>query len=498
MLFNSYPFLFIFLPLTLLAFFGLAQLRLPRLSMVALTTASFIFYAYWNPPYLLLLGFSIFINYMLGAVLSSEVYLKPFKKGVLVTGIGFNLALIGYYKYAAFLLSSLLPDSIFQAINTNLAIDSIFLPLGISFFTFQQITYLADAYQGKAKAYGLLDYSLFVSFFPQLIAGPIVHHSEVIPQFENLKTFFFNHRNFALGIVTFVLGLSKKLLIADNLSPWANLVFDNASDVQFIEAWVGALSYTLQLYFDFSGYSDMAIGLALMFNIRLPINFNSPYKATSITDFWRRWHITLSNFLRDYLYIPLGGSRQGDARRYGNLMVTMLLGGLWHGAGWTFVLWGGLHGFYLSINHFWRKWAVGLTLPRIVGWLLTFGAVVAGWVLFRAATFADATHLLQTMVGLNGLVVPGEAGGKLAVLTKSGLTLQPWGQLAYLPELHNSKVLPIGALIGLIGVCVKLPNTQQLVAGLRPRWYWAMGLGGVSTLCLLSLNRVSEFLYFQF
>ncbi|MEO1590297.1 MAG: MBOAT family protein [Cyanobacteria bacterium J06632_22] len=494
MLFNSYVFIFIFLPLTLVAFYTLGRLKLAKGAIAALALASLFFYAYWNPPYLLLLAGSIVANYLVGRLLSNPDMAN--RKGILGVGVTFNLLLIGYYKYAAFLLGNILPGGVYASVDGALGLGDIFLPLGISFFTFQQIAYLVDAYQGQTKDYGFVDYCLFVSFFPQLIAGPIVHHKEVLPQFYKPETFQFSHRSLALGLTTFVLGLSKKVLIADNISPWVGTVFSHAADVSFIEAWVGALSYTLQLYFDFSGYSDMAIGLGLMLNIQLPLNFNSPYKATSIVDFWRRWHITLSNFLRDYLYIPLGGSRRGELRRYGNLMATMLLGGLWHGAGWTFVLWGGLHGAFLSVNHLWRKQK--LALPGFLAWGITFLAVMVGWVLFRAATLGDARTLLATLFGLNGVVIPGEASGKLGVLTKFGLQLQSWKDLTYLPVLNNSKLLALLALVVLVVACVRLPNTQQIVERLRPRWHWACGIGVLSTFCLLSLSRVSEFLYFQF
>jgi alginate O-acetyltransferase complex protein AlgI len=496
MLFNSYLFIFIFLPLTLITYFTLARFRFIKLAIVALTLASLTFYGYWNPPYLLLLGLSILVNFSLGSWLAKITEAKTLKNFLLGIGIIFNLAFIAYYKYAGFLFSNILPDSAYQALDQLLQFDTIFLPLGISFFTFQQITYLVDGYQGSTKDYNFVDYCLFVSFFPQLIAGPIVHHTDIIPQFYKAKAYIFSHRNFALGVTSFILGLSKKVLIADNISPWVTLVFGNATEVNFVEAWVGALSYTLQLYFDFSGYSDMAIGLGLMFNIDIPNNFNSPYKAISITDFWRRWHITLSNFLRDYLYIPLGGSRKGEWRRYSNLLITMLLGGLWHGAGWTFVLWGGLHGVYLSLNHFWRKQKIAL--PWIVSWGITFGSVMVGWVLFRANSLADAGELLQTMFGLKGIVLPGAEGGKLAFLTRFGVGLTPWGDFAYLPTIGDRPLQAILALIGLTLACLYLPNTQEIVQRLRPRWYWAMGIGLLTAFSLLSLNRVSEFLYFQF
>jgi alginate O-acetyltransferase complex protein AlgI len=367
MLFNSYVFIFVFLPISFITFFILAKFHLTKWAILSLTLSSLFFYTYWNPPYLILLLISVVFNHQIGNLIGSFSPKSKPGKYLLILGMVVNLGLIAYYKYANFLLASF--DEVFR---TDFHVSGIILPLGISFYTFNQIAYLVDVYQGDKRNYHLLEYILFVTFFPHLIAGPIVRHDELIPQFRKARFFVFSHKNIALGLTIFTLGLAKKVLIADNLSPWVAPVFEHAGEITFIEAWVGALSYTFQLYFDFSGYSDMAIGLGLLFNIRLPINFNSPYKATSISDFWRRWHITLSNFLRDYLYIPLGGSRRGEIRRYVNLLMTMLLGGLWHGAGWTFVLWGGLHGLYLCINHGWRK--LNVSLPKLFAWLLTFFA----------------------------------------------------------------------------------------------------------------------------
>ncbi|MGB3511950.1 MAG: MBOAT family O-acyltransferase [Microcoleaceae cyanobacterium] len=493
MLFNSYVFIFGFLPLTLIIFFCLTKFGLIKAAKIWLTASSFAFYGYWNIAYLPLLIISILWNYQMGKFIAEAKPESKQAKVLLGVGTAVNLAMISYYKYANFFL-----DTVNSVVSTNLTVGKIILPLAISFYTFTQIAYLVDAYRGETRDtnYDLLTYSLFVIFFPQLIAGPILRHDELIPQFRQLRSFVFSQKNMALGLSLFSLGLCKKVLIADTISPWVALTFNNASEVSFIEAWVGALSYTFQLYFDFSGYSDMAIGLGLMFNIKLPINFNSPYKATSISDFWRRWHITLSNFLRDYLYIPLGGSRRGEMRRYGNLLTTMLLGGLWHGAGWTYVIWGGLHGVYLSVNHWWRK--LNIPMPKILAWVITFVAVVASWVLFRAQNFQDGIEILQTMAGINGIVIPGEAKGKLSVLTNFGFQLQSWKEMTYLPEFFGSKVISILTLVGLTFCVTFLPNTQEILAKLKPTWWWALWIGVLTSVALLSLNRVSEFLYFQF
>ncbi len=493
MLFNSYIFIFLFLPITLVGYFTLGRFHLVKAARIWLLVTSLFFYGYWNPPYLLLMVISIVFNHQIGNAIASVNLKSQSAKVLLWIGVAINLASISYYKYANFFLSSV--NEIFKS---NIILNEIFLPLAISFYTFTQIAYLVDAYRGETKEnkYDLITYSLFVVFFPQLIAGPILRHDELIPQLGKLKNYIFSHKNFAYGITLFSLGLSKKVLIADNIAPWVSTVFSNPDNVTFIEAWVGALSYTFQLYFDFSGYSDMAIGLGLIFNIKLPINFNSPYKATSISDFWRRWHITLSNFLRDYLYIPLGGSRKGELRRYTNLLVTMLLGGLWHGAGWTFVLWGGLHGIYLSLNHYWRKLKV--PLPIFIAWVITFVSVVYGWVLFRATTLNDGLKIIATMTGFNGVILPGEPSGKLAIVTNFGIGLKRWVELDYLPVLAGSKTIAILALIILVVWIKFLPNTQEVMERMQPTWWWAVIVGSIAGICLLSLNRVSEFLYFQF
>ena len=346
MLFSSVEFIFLFLPTVAAVYFGLAHLMGRRTALAWLIVSSLVFYGFWNPPYLALLVGSIAGNYFLGQTLARRA-----SKPLLGLGVAFNLGLIAYFKYADFFIGN--AGTLFGA---ELPAADIVLPLAISFFTFQQIAFLVDVYQGKVDDPDFLHYALFVSFFPQLIAGPIVHHSEVIPQFRSEKAFHPNWSGLWAGLAIFLVGLQKKIVLADGIAAYANSVFDGAAATAptFFPAWIGALAYTFQLYFDFSGYTDMAIGLALIFGITLPLNFDSPYKAVNIIDFWRRWHMTLARFLRVYLYVPLGGNRKGQPRRYVNLMVTMLLGGLWHGASWTFVFWGGLHGAYLAINHAWH------------------------------------------------------------------------------------------------------------------------------------------------
>jgi D-alanyl-lipoteichoic acid acyltransferase DltB (MBOAT superfamily) len=493
MLFNSFEFIFFFLPVTLVVYFLLGRWRLHQMAIAWLVAASLFFYGWWNPVYLGLLIGSILFNYTFGAALArSPDRQRPM---LLAVGVMANLAVLGYFKYANFFLENL--DLLTGA---NLHVGQIILPLGVSFITFQKIAYLVDASQGKTREYNFLHFCLFVTFFPQLIAGPIVHHRDVMPQFANRAINRFRHEHLAVGLSIFFIGLFKKTVIADSLAHFATPVFGAAASgtvLTLFEAWTGALAYTFQLYFDFSGYSDMAIGLARLFGVKLPLNFHSPYKATSIIDFWRRWHMTLSRFLRDYLYFPLGGNRRGELRRYLNLFITMLLGGLWHGAAWTFVAWGGLHGLYLLINHAWRALLqrlglTGITRFRgytVVAGLLTFVAVVVGWVFFRAQDTGSATSMLNSMFGANGIDLHHMYPHELVRNSKA-----------------NQWILGAALIVWL------LPNTQQLfarhepgleaVAGGRirwePTWRWALGINALALGALYHLNRVSEFLYFQF
>ncbi len=336
----------------------------------------------------------MFFNYGVGTLLSKGHTFR--KKSLLIFGIVSNLSLLGYYKYSDFFI-----ENINILTNSNVPLLHMMLPLAISFFTFQQIAYLVDSYRGETKEYDFLNYALFVTFFPQLIAGPIVHHKEMMPQFSQKENKYINYHNVALGLFIFSIGLFKKIVIADTFAIWATEGFDVSSTLGFYQAWATSLSYTFQLYFDFSGYTDMAIGVALLFNIRLPINFDSPYKALSIQDFWRRWHITLSRFLKDYIYIPLGGNRKGELRTYTNLFMTFLLGGIWHGAGWTFIFWGFLHGAALVIHRAWSK--LQIKMPLLLAWFLTFNFINIAWVFFRAKEWDDAIKVLRGMFGLSGI-----------------------------------------------------------------------------------------------
>jgi alginate O-acetyltransferase complex protein AlgI len=510
MLFNSYIFILVYLPVTLGVFFWLGHAGRLQGATAWLVLMSLAFYGWWNPVYLGLIVASMVFNYTVGAALGRRERGSAVARRLLAFGICADLALLGYYKYANFFVDN------WNALGGGLSLGEIVLPLGISFFTFTQIAYLVDAHRGEAREYNPLHYALFVTYFPHLIAGPVLHHDEMMPQFAKPSIYRFNLEHFTAGTVYFLMGLFKKVVIADGISGFASPVFAAAAEgetLSALDAWGGALAYTFQLYFDFSGYSDMAVGLAMMMGVRLPLNFDSPYKATNISDFWRRWHMTLSRFLRDYLYIALGGNRRGAVRRYLNLFLTMLLGGLWHGAGWTFVIWGALHGSYLIANHGWQALVRGRStagpLGRFLAWLVTFVAVVIGWVFFRAQDLPSALLMLKSMVGGGWGLSPVLAG---AVET---------GDISRWLSLLGFECSPLSLLIAielaLLLVVTRAPNTQQLMWAVydgldrklptsppasRIRWQptgqWAALMAFAATWALLGLSGVSEFLYFQF
>ncbi len=519
MLFNSYEFIFIYLPLVLLGFFQLARFG-HSLAAGWLAAASLFFYGYWNPAYVGLLLASISVNYTFGMwIVKAGVNGQAARRrGLLSVAISANLFLLGYYKYANFFLSSM---NTLTGIHWPLS--EIVLPLGISFFTFTQIAFLVDTFQGKVKEYNFVHYVLFVTYFPHLIAGPVLHHKEMMPQFAKKSTYRFNYENMAVGLTIFFIGLFKKVVIADGVAVNVAPVFDApamGATLNFAEAWGGALCYSLQLYFDFSGYSDMAIGLSRMSGVLLPLNFNSPYKAVNIIEFWRRWHMTLSRFLRDYLYIPLGGSRKGSMRRYLNLTVTMLLGGLWHGAGWTFVIWGGLHGAFLVINHAWLalRHALGQDPCQplskhmhVLSVIVTFLAVTVAWVFFRADTLDHALVIVHSMFSFKILAPEGFLGGYK--------TLGPWLALHRITFAGDSLLSRdawhwIWILLLLVWFT---PNTQQIMAGFKPaldisnqvdprtsRIEWKPSIlfsfvtAILACIALVNVTHVSEFLYFRF
>jgi alginate O-acetyltransferase complex protein AlgI len=498
LLFTSGEFLFLYLPLTLLVFFVTARFVGKGAAAAWLAIASLVFYGYWRVEHTLLLLASIAFNYGFGEwILRVRKERPAYAKALLTVAVGANLAALAYFKYADFFLRTVADLS-----GQDIPLLGVVLPLGISFFTFTQIAYLVDVYAGKVVERNPVHYALFVTYFPHLIAGPVLHHAEMMPQFRLAEIYQPKLRCFAIGLAFLLMGLVKKVLVADSVAPVANMVFGHEAGTTLTAAaaWIGVVAYTLQIYFDFSGYSDMAVGLSLLFGVRLPYNFNSPYQAWNITEFWRRWHMTLSRFLRDYLYVPLGGNRQGRARRYLNLMLTMLLGGLWHGASWTFVIWGGLHGAYLVVNHFWQ-WlrerlgfgaltGAGAWLGRAAGVGLTMLCVMVGWVYFRATELATANGMVASMFGFDdgGVGIEALAGYPAGIL--------PW-------------------IAGFSALALFARNSQRLIDGHFTRWLdrqatrarfgellaflvGAMCVGIVVMAIAAASRSVTEFIYFNF
>ncbi len=481
MVFSSLPFLLLFLPITIVGYYYLLRHNLTKYALPFLLLASLFFYAYWKPIFLLLILFSIFANFYLGQILHQD---RPKRKLIFISGIAINLILLCYFKYTDFLITTF--NDLFES---QVPIINIILPIGISFYTFQQIAYLTDIYTKKHINHqgGFFEYAAFVCFFPQLIAGPIVHHAEMMPQFANKQNQVLQWDNMYKGICFLSLGLAKKVLVADQLAPLVNYAFDKSASLSFLESIFACIAYTLQLYFDFSGYADMAIGCALFFNIKLPLNFNSPYKAVSIQDFWRRWHMTLSRWLRDYLYIPLGGNRRSSTRTMGNLFLTFLLGGIWHGAGFTFMIWGALHGMALVLHRIWSKILYG-KMPKMLGWVLTFSFVSLAWIPFRALNFERLNLFIDGLLGQNGLYVRAEF---------SKVCYDTW---------RNTYAIDGGIaeysiiILLLLLACLKLKNSQELVENNNTKSFgiYIIALLSIALTLLILPGYVPEFIYFQF
>lgn len=488
MLFNSYEFIFLFLPFTFFTYYFFLNKGLFTGAKSFLVLASLFFYSWWDISYLPLILLSLLFNFMVGkSLIDEQNKIKRLKIVKLAFGTIVNLLLLGYFKYADFFIE-----------NFNIAFDGttpllhLTLPLAISFFTFQQIAYLVDSYKGETGDYNFLDYMLFVTFFPQLIAGPIVHHSEMMPQFSRHQNQVKNYQNIAVGIFIFSIGLFKKVVIADSFAYWANIGFDQSEVLNFLEAWVTSLSYTFQLYFDFSGYADMAIGGALLFNIKLPINFHSPYKAKNIQDFWRRWHITLSRFLRDYVYIPLGGSKRGTCRTYNNLMITFILGGLWHGAGWTFIFWGAIHGVALVVHRFWTK--VGFSMNAFLAWFITFNFVNISWVFFRAKEWDDAIKVIDGMMSLKTVMIPSDLKSTLESCCNISF-VQKVGTASLLFTAETLVYLLLSAIVILV-----MPNSIQLVNKMMFKSIAVKAIFAsiLFVVAVYNISKYSEFIYFNF
>ncbi|HXZ48226.1 MAG TPA: MBOAT family protein [Usitatibacter sp.] len=478
MLFNSYAFVLAFLPAAVAGYFLVAR-RSHLGANAFLAAASLVFYAWWRVELVALLLASAAVNFAVGRRLSRAAAAGRDARAMLFLGVAFDLGLLGYFKYADFFIANWNTLS-----GAHLPLLEVALPLGISFFTFTQVAYLVDAWKGKAAEYSPVNYLLFVTYFPHLLAGPIIHHREMMPQFADPRLKRLDWENVARGLVLFTLGLAKKVLVADTLAPWADAGFASAHALTLADGWITMLAYAMQLVYDFSGYTDMALGAALMANIRLPINFDSPYRSADIREFWRRWHITLSRFLRDYVYIPLGGNRRGEARMLAAFLVTFTLGGLWHGAAWTFVAWGAIHGTALVVVHFWRK--LGRPLPRPVAIGVTALFVAAAFVVFRAPTLADAGSVLASVAGLNGFDL------HLAVAQWAGLA-RPASIGERAPELGTLAVLAAALAIAF------MPRTStELAATVSLRGWPRYAFGGLLACGLVFIENASPFIYFIF
>ena len=491
MLFNSYGFIFAFLPISFFVYFYLNKKRLTTAAKAWLVFTSLFFYSWWNIMYLPLILISILFNYTITNTMieydkSRRKYFS--KKSLLHAGLLFNIGLLVYFKYMDFFISNTNTIS-----GSDIELLHIALPLAISFFTLQQITFLIDSYEGLVKEKNFLDYTIFVSFFPQLIAGPIVHHKEMMPQFANVRNKVKNYKNIAIGLFIFSIGLFKKVVIADTFAVWATQGFDVATSLNLFEAWTTSLSYTFQLYFDFSGYTDMAIGAALLFNIRLPQNFNSPYKATSMIDFWNRWHMTLTNFITTYIYTPI--IRSFNKLTFHKAMIatviTFLIAGLWHGASWMFVIFGGLNGLGIVVNHYW-KIKIKIKINKILAWLITFNFVNITFVFFRAKEWNDAIKVLSSMFSLENIVLPDRLENKLSFLSSYGIEFGAWAK-----NISGDFWTVIWIIIGFALVLI-FNNSIQRINNFQFNYRTVSLAAFTFIFSILSLDKVSEFLYFNF
>lgn len=482
MLFNSYEFIFLFLPITLIVYFTLNRFGKNELAKGWLVIASLYFYSYFNRTYLILIIVSILVNYGIGKKLSDNKTDIIIRKLLLIVGVVFNLGALGYFKYYDFFVSNI--NNLF---GTDIKLLHIMLPLGISFFTFQQLSFVIDMYKRFNLIYSFTDYCLFVTFFPQLIAGPIVLPTEMLPQFETEENKRVNWENMNRGLYVFSIGLAKKVIIADTIANFANAGFDMMESLNFVEAWLTSISYTLQLYFDFSGYCDMAMGIALMFNIGLPLNFNSPYKSTNIQDFWKKWHMTLGRFMTNYLYIPMGGNRKGELKTLRNLFIVFLASGIWHGAGWNFIIWGMLHGICILIHRIWKN--SGRKMNKFVGWFITMNLVNIFWVFFRATNMTDAVKVIKGMFDINNLYLPIKLKGLLP------LNFFKYGE-------YNISIMNVGIQILIIFILLTIVFIQKNSYE-RLKKFKEKNLNMIITslflfISLIYLNKNSEFLYFNF
>lgn len=477
MLFNSYEFVLLFLPITVLLYYLAGKINNIVQPKYVLLAASFVFIAYANFYFLILLLVSICVNFLCNYMIKVN---PSTAKRTLFLGVIFNILFLGFFKYTNFLI-----DSVNLAFGASITAVKVILPLGISFYTFQQIAYLVDHYRGEAPTYSFIDYVLFIAYFPKVIQGPITYHDEVIPQLNNLEKRKIDFNNLSAGLMTFAIGMAKKVLIADNFGKVVDYGFGTIASLNSFEAVLVILGYTLQIYFDFSGYTDMAIGISRMLNIDLPLNFNSPYKARNINDFWKRWHITLTRFLTKYIYIPLGGNRKGTARTYINIMIVFIISGIWHGAGYTFIVWGALHGIASVLYRLTKKSFDAF--PRMIQWAATFLFVSIAWTFFRAGSLSEAVSLFGRVF----------AGGFGVNAELAETMLQP--ALINIPaQFIPFHVVMILLYIGLIAVVSLLKNSNDMTKEYRPgfsSWLFSLIL---LTLSILSISGVSSFLYSNF
>lgn len=471
MLFNSYQFLFLFLPLTLLGYYLITK---KNLQLWFLFFSSVFFYAYWSTTYVFLLLFTVVLDFYIA---KNIYYAKSqrVRKALLLTSMTANLTILGFFKYYNFFADSLNGVMHFAGVSQSLLPTlSLVLPIGISFYTFQSMSYVIDVYRKTSDAHAhLLEFAGYVSLFPHQISGPLVRHNVIVPQLESSKTYFFHADNFWKGCYFFIFGLAKKMMIADQLAVVVDPLVANMAGVSTAEAWVAMIGYTMQLYFDFSGYSDMAVGLGLMMNIQFPQNFNSPYKSKSITEFWQRWHITLSSWLKDYLYISLGGNRAGLLKTYRNLFLTMAIGGLWHGANWTYVVWGVFHGGILAIERFFKDRGWKVIGNQYVAGFFTFFLVCIGWIFFRAQSVGQAFFWLKKIFLLDGNI--------------------KW-DLALIPLKHKDRFF--AALV--IGILAAFFAKNTWEKDFKPNIWRATLLALMFVVCLMYMGEESPFLYFQF
>jgi D-alanyl-lipoteichoic acid acyltransferase DltB (MBOAT superfamily) len=484
MLFNSPIFIFLFLPVTLIVYFLLNKANFTIISKQWLIIASLFFYGWWNASYLPLMISSIVINYLIALQILKN---KNSKKIYMLLGVFFNMSFLGYFKYMDFFISNMN-----DVMGTNFPLLNLALPLAISFYTIQQIAYLIDSYGGLVKEKNFYDYALFATFFPHLLAGPILHHKEMMPQFRTTENKYINFNNISTGLFIFSIGLFKKVVIADTFAEWANAGFTNAAQLNLLEAWATSLSYTFQLYFDFSGYTDMAIGVALLFNIKLPQNFNSPYRAVTVIDFWSRWHMTLTRFLTAYIYEPIVRSYKKFSfhRAMFATILTMLIAGLWHGAAWTFILFGLLHGFAMVSNHYWKK--TKIKLPTLLAWFLTFNFLNLTFVIFRADSFEVAANIFRAMVGYNGVVLP-KIFAFIESVTGSSLI-----HIGNVYEHIDGKAQTTLYLLLAFILVLRFPNATQLAKNFETNLFNLLLTFIFFTVSFSMLSQVSEFLYFNF